>query len=44
MFIGRTDVEGDTPILGHLMPRADSFEKPLMLGKIEAEGAGDNRG
>ena len=20
---------------GHLMPRADSFEKPLMLGKIE---------
>ena len=35
MFIGRTDVEGDTPILGHLMPRADSFEKPLMLGKIE---------
>ena len=35
MFIGRTDVEGETPILGHLMPRADSFEKPLMLGKIE---------
>ena len=35
MFIGRTDVEGDTPILGHLMPRADSFEKTLMLRKIE---------
>ena len=22
---------------GHLMPRADSFEKTLMLGKIEGE-------
>ena len=29
---------------GHLMQRADSFEKTLMLGKIEAEGEGDNRG
>ena len=35
MFIGRTDVEAETPILGHLMQRADSFEKTLMLGKIE---------
>ena len=35
MFIGRTDVEAETPILGHLMRRADSFEKTLMLGKIE---------
>ena len=36
MFIGRTDVEADfTPILGHLMRRADSFEKTLMLGKTE---------
>ena len=34
MFIGRTDVEAETPILGHLMRRADSFEKTLMLGKI----------
>ena len=23
---------------GHLMPRADSFEKTLMLGKIEGKG------
>ena len=23
---------------GHLMPRTDSFEKTLMLGKIEGEG------
>ena len=31
MFIGRTDVEAETPILGYLMRRADSFEKTLML-------------
>ena len=35
MFIGRMDVEAETPIFGHLMLRADSFEKTLMLGKIE---------
>ena len=35
VFIGRTDVEAETPIFGHLMWRADSFEKTLMLGKIE---------
>ena len=35
VFTGRTDVEVDTPILGHLIRRADSFEKTLMLGKIE---------
>ena len=35
MFTGRTDVEAEAPILGHLMRRADSFEKTLMLGKIE---------
>ena len=29
---------------GHLMPRADSLEKTLMLGKIEGGGEGDNRG
>ena len=28
---------------GHLMQRADSFEKTLMLGKIEAGGEGDDR-
>ena len=28
---------------GHLMRRADSFEKTLMLGKIEGE-EGDDRG
>ena len=35
MFIGRTDVEAETPILGHLMQRADSLEKAQMLGKTE---------
>ena len=35
VFIGRTDVVAETPMLGHLMRRADSFEKTLMLGKIE---------
>ena len=35
MFIGRTDVEAETPILCHLMRTADSLEKTLMLGKIE---------
>ena len=35
MFIGRTDVEAETPVLCHLMRRADSLEKTLMLGKIE---------
>ena len=35
VFIGRTDAEAETPILGHLMWRAYSFEKTLMLGKFE---------
>ena len=29
---------------GHLMQRADSFEKTLMLGKIEDGVKGDDRG
>jgi len=35
VFIGRIDIEAETPILCHLMPRTDSLEKTLMLGKIE---------
>ena len=35
MFIGRTDVEAETPILWPPDVRADSFEKTVMLGKIE---------
>ena len=37
MSIGRTNVEAETPIFGHLMRRADSFEKILILGKIEGK-------
>ena len=35
IFIPRTDVEAETPNFVHLMQRADSFEKTMMLGKIE---------
>jgi len=35
IFIEMTDAE--TPILSHLIQRADSFKKTLMLGKIEGE-------
>ena len=35
MFIGRTDAELKLQYFGHLMRRADSFAKTLMLGKIE---------
>ena len=31
------------PYLGHLMRRADSFEKTLMLGKIEGRRRGQQR-
>ena len=33
VFLGRTDAEAE--YFGHLMRRADSLEKTLMLGKIE---------
>ena len=35
IFIGRTDAEA--PILWHLMQRADSLGKTLMLGKNEGK-------
>ena len=35
IVIGRTDVEAESPILGHLIWRTDSVKKTLMLGKIE---------
>ena len=40
IFIGRTDVEAETQYFGHLMQRADSFEKTLILGKIEGRRRG----
>ena len=35
VFIGRTDVELKVQYFGHLTQRTESFEKTLMLGKIE---------
>ena len=35
IFIGRTDAEAEILILWSVMPRTDSLEKTLMLGKIE---------
>ena len=35
VFIGRAGVEAKVQYIGHLMRRTDSFEKTLMLGKIE---------
>ena len=40
VFIGGTDVEAETPIVCHLMWRVDSFERTLMLGKIEGRRRG----
>ena len=34
VFIGRTDTEAELQCFGHLMRRADSLEKTLMLGGI----------
>ena len=44
VFIGRTDVEAETPIFGHLMQKADSSEKTLMRGKFEGRRRRGNRG
>ena len=35
IFTGGTDAEAEAPVLCHLMRRANSLEKTLMLGKIE---------
>ena len=40
IFIGRTDVKLKLQYFGHLMGRADSFEKTLMLGKTEGRRRG----
>ena len=34
VFIGRTHAKAEIPYFGHLMRRADSLEKTLMLGGI----------
>ena len=43
VFIGRTDVQAETPYFGQLIWRTDSLGKTLMLGKIEG-GRRDDRG
>ena len=43
IFIGRTDAEAKLQYFGHLMGRADSLEKTLMLGKIEGRRRGQRR-
>ena len=43
VFIGRTDVEAETPVLWPPDARADSLEKTLMLGKIEDRRRGQQR-
>ena len=37
VFIGRTMLKLKLPYFGHLMQRADSLEKTLMLGKIKGK-------
>ena len=44
IFTGRTDVEAETPILGHLMRRTDSLKKTLMPEKTEGTRRRGNRG
>ena len=44
LFIGRTNVEAETPILWPPMQRTDSLEKTLMLGKVEGRRRGHDRG
>ena len=40
VFNGRTDVEGETPILWPPVQRSDSLEKTLMLGGIGGKRRG----
>ena len=44
MFIGRNDVEAEIQYFVHLMRRAGSLEKTLLLGKIEGRRRRGNRG
>ena len=47
VFFGRNDAKVETPVLSpprHLMRKADSLEKTLMLEGLGAGGEGDDRG
>ena len=37
IFIGRTDAEAEALILTHLIQKANSLEKTLMLGTVEGK-------
>ena len=43
VFIGRLILKLKLQYFGHLMQRADSFEKTLILGKIEGRRRGRQR-
>ena len=43
VFIGSTILKLKLQYFGHLMRRADSLEKPLMMGKIEGRRRGRQR-
>ena len=42
-FFGRNDAKAETPVLGRLMQRVDSWEKTLMLGGIGGRRRGRQR-
>ena len=42
IFIGRTDSESDTPILCHLMRRADPLKRPWCWERLKAGKEGDS--
>ena len=44
IFIGRTDAEAETPILGHLMRGNDSLERPWRWERLKVGGEGEKRG
>ena len=44
VFMGGLMLKLKLQYFGHLMQRADSFEKTLMLGKIEGRRERDDRG
>ena len=43
VFTGRTNAGAETPLFGHLIPRTDSLENTLNLGKIEDRRSGQQR-
>ena len=44
VFIGRTDVEAETPILWPHDAELTHLKEPLCWGRLRAGGEGDNRG